>query len=48
MSVTSDEGGGNDQKPTLEVRASLGEFSIFVSGRVCDNWWPEDTNGVRS
>lgn len=48
VSVTSEEGGANDQKPTMEVRASLGEFSIFVSGRVCDNWWPEDTNGVRS
>jgi hypothetical protein len=47
VSVTSEEGGANDQKPTLEVRASLGEFSIFVSGRVCENWWPEDTDGVR-
>ena len=32
---------GDTQKPTLEVRASLGEFAIFVSGRVCDDWWPE-------
>ncbi len=46
-SVASSEGGalaaGAGEKPTLEVRASLGEFAIFVSGRVCDDWWP--TNG---
>ena len=47
MSMTSEESGANDQKPTMEIRASLGEFSIFVSGRVCDNWWPEESNGVR-
>lgn len=46
-SVASSEGGalaaGAGEKPTLEVWASLGEFAIFVSGRVCDDWWP--TNG---
>lgn len=47
VSMTSEESGANDQKPTMEVRASLGEFSMFVSGRVCNNWWPEESNGVR-
>ena len=49
MSMSSSEGGAlaNGQKPTMEIRASLGEFAIFVSGRVCDNWWPSNSNEVR-
>lgn len=55
MSVASSEGAAPasgaaaaGQKPTLEVRASLGEFAIFVSGRVCDDWWPSSGETVRS
>ena len=51
VSMSSSEGGAQagamDQKPTMEIRASLGEFAIFVSGRVRDNWWPADSDGVR-
>jgi hypothetical protein len=51
MSMSSSEGGAQagamGQKPTMEIRASLGEFAIFVSGRVRDNWWPADSDGVR-
>ena len=27
-------------KPLIELRAGLGELALFVSGRVCDDWWP--------
>jgi hypothetical protein len=49
MSMSSSEGGAqaNGQKPTMEIRASLGEFAIFVSGRVCNNWWPSDGSEVQ-
>lgn len=49
-SMASSEGGAlataDSQKPAMEIRASLGEFAIFVSGSVCDDWWPADDDGV--
>lgn len=47
-SVSGSEAGGppsappeaDPSKPTLELRASLGEFAIFLSGRVAKDWWP--------
>lgn len=51
MSMASSEGGAlataDSQKPAMEIRASLGEFAILVSGRVSDDWWPADGDGVR-
>lgn len=40
-------GAADSQKPTMQIRASLGEFAIFVSGRVSEDWWPDDGNRVR-
>lgn len=31
-------------KPLIEIRAGLGELSLFVSGRVCDDWWPPEAS----
>lgn len=28
--------------PVIEVSASLGELALFVSGRVCTDWWPPE------
>lgn len=26
--------------PIIQIYASLGELALFMSGRVCDDWWP--------
>ena len=35
-------------KPSLKLRASLGEFAIFLSGRVAKDWWPEEVDSPAS
>lgn len=39
-----DSASADPNKPTLELRASLGEFAIFLSGRVAKDWWPEEVD----
>ena len=29
---------------SLRVAADLGEFSLFVSGRPADTWWPDEVS----
>ena len=31
---------GLPQPAIIEVSASLGELALFVSGRICEDWWP--------
>lgn len=33
---------GLPSPPLIEVSASLGELALFVSGRVCTDWWPPE------
>ena len=35
-----DEVQGLPEPAIIEVSASLGELALFVSGRVCEDWWP--------
>lgn len=34
-------------EPTMEIRASLGELALFVSGRPSEVWWPPEHSEVR-
>lgn len=43
-----DSAPADPNKPTLELRASLGEFAIFLSGRVAKDWWPQEVDSPAS
>ena len=35
---------GEQGQSPLEVAVTLGEVALYVSGRPCETWWPQDVS----
>ena len=40
QSEASEDIDGLPAPPIIQIFANLGELALFMSGRVCEDWWP--------